>query len=188
MGRRRRRWRSWQRDMDAERFLFLNETATATTMTRRYGRGPAGRRLVAAVPHGHGKTTPFIAGLRRTGIIAALVLDGPMTGRAFCAYVEQVLLPALDPGEVVVLDNLAAHQVKGIQAAIATAGAPLLDLPPDSPDRNPIEMVFAKFKAMLRKTAARTQHQRWTAIGDLIPAVSAAACPSYLHHCGYDAT
>jgi hypothetical protein len=105
--RRRHRWRIWQRYMDAERFLFLDETATATNMTRRYGRCPAGRRLAAAVPHGHWKTTTFIAGLRRTGIIAPLVLDGPLTGRAFCAYVEQVLLPALDPGDVVVLDNLA---------------------------------------------------------------------------------
>jgi transposase len=188
VARRRHRWRIWQRYMDAGRFLFLDETATATNMTRRYGRCPAGRRLVAAVPYGHWRTTTFIAGLRKTGIIAPLVLDGPMTGRAFCAYVEQVLLPALDPGDVVVLDNLAAHKVKGVQAAIAAAGAHLLYLPPYSPDLNPIEMVFAKFKAMLRKTAARTRHQLWAAIGDLIPTVSAAECASYLHHCGYHAT
>jgi DDE superfamily endonuclease len=114
--RRRHRWRIWQRHMDAGRFLFLDARApeaieaTATNTTRRYGRCPAGRRLAAAVPHGHWKTATFIAGLRRTGIIAPLVLDGPMTGRAFCAYVEQVLLPALDPGDVVVPDNLAAHK------------------------------------------------------------------------------
>jgi transposase len=188
VARRRRRWRTWQRHLDAGHFLFLDETATATNMTRRDGRCPAGRRLVAAVPHGHWKTTTLIAGLRQSGITAPLVLDGPMTGRAFRAYVEQFLVPVLAPGDIVVLDNLAAHKVKGIQAAIAAAGAHLLYLPPYSPDLNPIEMVFAKLKAMLRKAAARTRHQLWTALGDLIPAVSAAECASYLHHCGYDAT
>ena len=107
----RRLWRAWQRFMDPSRFVFLDETAAATTMARRYGRAPFGARLVAAVPHGHWRTTTFIAGLRQTGIIAPLVLDGPMTGTAFCAYVEQFLAPALAPGDVVVLDNLAAHKV-----------------------------------------------------------------------------
>jgi hypothetical protein len=105
----RRRWRVWQRFMDPSRFVFLDETATATNMTRRYGRSPSDRRLVAAVPHGHWRTTTFIAGLRQTGILAPLVLDGPVTGIAFRAYVEQALAPALAPGDVVVLDNFAAH-------------------------------------------------------------------------------
>ena len=109
--------------MDASRFVFLDETGTATNMARRYGRSPSEQRLVAAVPHGHWQTTTFLAGLRQTGIVAPLVLAGPMTGTAFRAYVEQFLAPALEPGDVVVLDNLAAHKVDGVRQAIAEAGA-----------------------------------------------------------------
>jgi DDE superfamily endonuclease len=123
--------------MDPTRFVFLDETATATTMTRHYGRSPSDQRLVAAVPHGHWQTTTFVAGLRQTGIVAPLVLDGPMTGVAFRAYVEQFLAPALAPGDVVVLDNLAAHKVDGVRQAVATAGASVLYLPPYSPDLAP---------------------------------------------------
>ena len=101
--------------MDPTRFVFLDETGTATNMARRYGRSPSDQRLIAAVPHGHWRTTTFIAGLRQTGIIAPLVLNGPMTGLAFRAYVEQFLAPALEPGDVVVLDNLAAHKVDGVR-------------------------------------------------------------------------
>jgi transposase len=119
----RRRWRVWQRFMDPARFVFLDETGTATNMARRYGRSQSSERLVAAVPHGHWQTTTLIAGLRQGGIIAPLVLDGPMTGPAFRAYIEQFLAPALDPGDVVVLDNLAAHKVEGVRQAIAAAGA-----------------------------------------------------------------
>src|SRR5512132_1354297 len=108
--------------MDPSRFVFLDETAPATNMTRRYGRSPSDRRLVAAVPHGHWRTTTFIAGLRQTGILAPLVLDGPVTGIAFRAYVEQALAPALAPGDVVVLDNFAAHKVDGVRQALAAAG------------------------------------------------------------------
>jgi hypothetical protein len=128
----RRRWRAWQRFMDPARFVFLEETGTATNMTRRYGRGPSDRRLVAAVPHGHWRTTTFVAGRRQTGIVTPLVLDGPMTGPAFRAYVEQFLAPALEPGDVVVLDNLAAHRVDGVRQAIKAAGASILYLPPYS--------------------------------------------------------
>ena len=120
--------------MDGSRFVFLDETGLNTKMTRLYGRAPRGERLVAAVPHGHWRTSTFIAGLRQSGIIAPLVLDGPMTGAAFRAYVEQALAPALKPGDVVVMDNLAAHKVAGIEEAIAMTGASLLYLPPYSPD------------------------------------------------------
>lgn len=112
--------------MDGSRFVFLDETGLNTKMTRRYGRAPRGERLVAAVPHGHWRTTTFIAGLRQSGVIAPLVLDGPMTGAAFRAYVEQALAPTLKPGDVVVMDNLAAHKVVGIEEAITLAGASLL--------------------------------------------------------------
>jgi transposase len=178
----RRLWRRWRRFMDAAHFVFLDETATATTMARRYGRCPAFERLVAAVPHGHWHTTTFIAGLRQTGIIAPLVLDGPLTGPTFRADVEQFLAPALEPGDVVVLDNLTAHKVDGVRQAIAAAGASILYLPPYSPDLNPIEQLFAKLKALLRKAAARTQDELWQAIGRLLAAVPPSECANYLNH------
>jgi len=184
----RRRWRSWQPFMDPARFVFLDETATATNMTRRYGRSPSEQRLVAAVPHGHWKTTTFLAGLRQSGVVAPLVLDGPMTGTAFRAYVEQFLAPALAPGDVVVLDNLAAHKVAGVRQAIAAAGASILYLPPYSPDLNPIEQLFAKLKALLRKIAARTNDELWSTIGRLLETCPAAECSNYLRHCGYGST
>jgi hypothetical protein len=128
--------------MDPASFVFLDETSAATNMVRRHGWGPKGERLVDATPHGHWKTTTFVAGLRSTGIIAPLVLDGPMTGDVFLAYVRQFLAPALSPGDVVVMDNLSAHKVVGVQHAIAAAGASILYLPPYSPDLNPIEQMF----------------------------------------------
>jgi transposase len=171
--------------MDPARFVFLDETGTATNMTRRYGRSPSDRRLVAAVPHGHWRTTTFVAGLRQTGVVAPLVLDGPMTGTAFRAYVEQFLAPTLAPGDVVVLDNLAAHKVAGVRQAIAAAGASILYLPPYSPDLNPIEQLFAKLKALLRKAAARTRDALWATIGRLLEAYPPVECTNYLSHCGY---
>jgi len=174
--------------MDPARFIFLDETGTATNMARRYGRSPCGARLVGAVPQGHWKTTTFIAGLKQSGIVAPLVLDGPMSGPAFRAYVEQFLAPALAPGDVVVLDNLPAHKVAGVRQAIAAAGAAILYLPPYSPDLNPIEPLFAKLKALLRKTAARTRDDLWQAIGRLLDTCSPTECANYLHHCGYGST
>jgi transposase len=184
----RRRWRAWQRFMDPVRFVFLDETGTATNMARRYGRSPCGERLIGAVPQGHWKTTTVIAGLKQSGIVAPLVLDGPMTGPAFRAYVEQFLAPALEPGDVVVLDNLPAHKVDGVRQAIAAAGASILYLPPYSPDLNPIEQLFAKLKALLRTAAARTKDELWQAIGRLLATVPPSECVNYLNHCGYGST
>jgi transposase len=174
--------------MDPARFVFLDETGTATNMTRRYGRSLSGTRLVAAVPHGHWHTTTFVAGLRQSGIIAPLVLDGAMTGTAFRAYVEQFLAPALEPGDVVVLDNLAAHKVAGVREAIARAGSSILYLPPYSPDLNPIEQLFAKLKALLRNAAARRRDELWSTIGRLLNACPPVECQHYLSHCGYGST
>ena len=185
VARERSRWRGWQRFMDPARFVFLDETGTATNMARRYGRGLLGERLVSAVPHGHWRTTTFVAGLRQSGVVAPLVLDGPMTGTAFRAYVEQFLAPALTPGDVVVLDNLAAHKVAGVRQALAAAGASLLYLPPYSPDLNPIEQLFAKFKALLRKAATRTKEELWSTIGRLLATVPPDECARYLRHCKY---
>ena len=172
--------------MDPSRFVFLDETGATTAMVRRYGRCARGERLVDAAPAGHWKTTTFVAGLRASGIIAPLVLDGPMTGEVFRAYVEQMLAPALRPGDVVVMDNLPAHKVAGVEAAIQRVGASLLRLPSYSPDLNPIEQLFAKLKAMLRSAAARTKDALWDTIGRSLEAFSETECRNYLAHCGYD--
>ena len=171
--------------MDPASFVFLDETGAATNMIRHYGWGPKGKRLVDAAPHGHWRTTTFVAGLRSTGLIAPLGLDGPMTGQAFRAYVEQVLAPALSPGDVVVLDNLAAHRVAGVREAIAAAGASVLHLPPYSPDLNPIEQLFAKLKARLRKAAVRTRDALWETIGNLLDVFSPVECRNYIKNTGY---
>jgi transposase len=172
--------------MDASRFVFLDETGTATNMTRRYGRAPRGQRVVDAVPHGHWLTTTFVAGLRENGIVAPLVVDGPMRGEIFRAYVEQMLAPALSKGDVVVLDNLAAHKVAGVAEAIRAVGASLLYLPPYSPDLNPIEQLFAKLKALLRKAGARTKEALWTTIGELLDAFPSEECRNSIRNCGYE--
>ena len=181
----RRFWRAWQRFMDPAAFVFLDETGAATNMVRRYGWGPIGERLVDAAPQGHWCTTTFVAGLRATGIIAPLVLDGPMTGDIFRAYVEQFLAPALSPGDIVVMDNLPAHKVAGVREAITAVGASVLYLPPYSPDLNPIEQMFAKLKALLGKAAARTREALWTAIGNLLSAFTQDECRNYLENSGY---
>ena len=174
MAARRRLWRSWQPFMDPERFVFLDEAGAATNMIRRYGWAPRGERLIQAAPHGHWCTTTFVAGLRSTGLVAPLVLNGPMHGPAFLAYVEQVLTPVLRPGDVVVMDNLGAHKVAGVEDAIRAVGASLLYLPPYSPGLNPIEQAFAKLKALLRRAAARTRDTLWSGIGQLLSQFSPA--------------
>src|SRR3954470_23786684 len=186
VARHRSRWRVWQRYMDGERFVFIYETAATTAMTRLYGGSPRGERLVDAVPAGHWKTTTVVAGLRASGIIAPFVLDGPMTGAVFRAYVEQVLAPALEPGDAVVMDNLAVHKVAGVQEAIRAAGASVLYLPSYSPDFNPIEQLFAKLKALLRKAAARTQNALWETIGTQLDDFTPAECQNYIVNSGYE--
>jgi len=173
--------------MDGRRFVFLDETAATTAMTRLYGWGQRGERLVDAAPWGHWKTSTFIAGLRSDGVIAPCVLDGAMTGELFRAYVEQVLAPALTPGDVVVMDNLPVHKVAGVETAIRTAGASLLYLPSYSPDLNPIEQLFAKLKALLRKAAARTKDALWTMIGALLDQFTPDECANYFKNSGYGA-
>jgi transposase len=171
--------------MDPASFVFIDETGVTTNMVRRYGWGPKGDRLVDAAPYGHWRATTFVAGLRSTGLIAPLVLDGPMNGTAFRAYVVQFLAPTLSPGDVVVMDNLAAHKVAGVREAIAAAGASILYLPPYSPDLNPIEQMFAKLKALLRKASARTRETLWTIIGQLLHTFSPVACQNDLANSRY---
>ena len=160
---RRLAWLESQPDLDPRRLVFIDETGASTKMARLRGRSKRGQRCRAAVPHGHWKTTTFTAGLRRDGLTAPMLLDGPMNGVAFLAYVEQVLVPTLVPGDQVIMDNLPAHKVSGVKQAIEAAGATRLLLPPYSPDFNPIEQAFAKLKALLRKAAARTVDDLWDA-------------------------
>ena len=166
--------------------MFVDETGTSTKMARRYGRAPKGERCRAPVPHGHWKTTTFTAGLRLSGMVAPLVLDGPMTGAAFLAYVEQMLVPTLVPGDIVVMDDPPAHKVGGVRTAIEAAGASLRYLPPYSPDFNPIEMAFAKLKALLRGVAARTIPTLWQAVAAALDRVTPDECQNYFIAAGYE--
>ena len=155
-------------------------------MARLRGRAPRGQRCRAGIPHGHWKTTTFTAGLRLNGLAAPWLLDGPMDGEAFLAYVRRVLVPDLTPGDIVIMDNLPAHKVSGVRQTIEAAGASLLYLPPYSPDFNPIEMAFAKLKALLRKAAKRTIEQLWNAVADAIRAFTPNECINYFAAAGYD--
>jgi transposase len=154
-------------------------------MIRLRGRAPRGQRLVDKTPHGHWKTSTFVAGLRCNGVIAPAVFDGPINGDLFLAYVEQVLVPTLRAGDTVIIDNLSSHKLAGVRDAIEAAGAALLFLPAYSPDLNPIEMLFAKLKALLRAIAAKTIPTLWDAIGALVATVSAAECANFFRHAGY---
>ena len=167
--------------------MFIDETWASTKMARTHGRAPRGERLRSPIPHGHWKTTTFVAALRTSGMVAPMVLDGPINGVAFQAYVDQVLVPDLEPGDIVVMDNLGSHKGAGVRIAIEAAGASLLYLPPYSPDFNPIENAFAKLKAMLRKAAERTIDGLWNAIGRIIDTVTPEECTNYFAAAGYDA-
>ncbi|MFG1464568.1 IS630 family transposase [Xanthobacter sp. DSM 24535] len=182
----RHAWFDGQPDLDPGRLVFIDESGTSTKMARLYGRAPRGERCRAPVPHGHWKTTTFVGGLTLEGIVAPMTIDGAMTGAAFLAYVEQLLVPTLSPGDVVVLDNLPAHKPAAIREAIEAAGAVVLFLPPYSPDFNPIEMAFSKMKASLRKAAARTLPSLWDAIRDAIDAVTPNDARSFFTACGYE--
>ena len=183
---RRWEWFETQPDLDPSRLVFIDETWASTNMARTHGRAPRGQRLRAAIPHGHWKTTTFVAGLRTCGMVAPMVLDGPINGEFFQAYVDQVLVPELRPGDVVVMDNLGSHKGPGVKEAIEAVGASLLYLPPYSPDFNPIENAFAKLKAMLRKASERTIDGLWTAIGRIIETFTPTECANYFAAAGYD--
>jgi transposase len=165
--------------------VFIDETWAKTNMTRRHGRCAKGRRLVAKVPHGQWRTLTFLAALRCDRIVAPCVIDGPINGQAFRAYVEQGLLPALSPGDVVIMDNLGSHKGKAIRRAIRAKGAKLLFLPKYSPDLNPIEQAFAKLKTLLRKLDARSVEATWKGIGQLLDAFSPDECANYFKNAGY---
>ncbi len=181
----REAWRKNQVSLDPAHLLFIDETATATNMTRLRGRSMQGQRLIGKAPHGHRKTTTFVAALRNDRITAPLVIDGAMNGKTFIRYLEQFLVPTLAPNDIVVMDNLAVHKVAGVKSAIESAGASVLYLPAYSPDLNPIEMVFAKLKALLRKASERTVRKLWERIGELLQEFTSKECQNYLTHQGY---
>ena len=185
MARKRARWKRYQHRIDPRCLVFIDETWAKTNMTRTHGRSRRGERLLAKVPHGAWKTLTFIAALRHDRITAPMVLDGPINGDWFRAWVEQALIPTLKPGDVVVLDNLGSHKGQAVRQAIRKTGAHLLFLPPYSPDLNPIEQVFSKLKTLLRKVDARTVEATWRSIGSLLDHFNPDECAKYLVNSGY---
>ena len=202
---RREAWFEGQLDLDPARLVFIDETWASTNMARARGRAPRGQRLRAAVPHGHWKTTTFVAGLRQDGIVAPFVLDGPINRNSFETYVDRVLVPDLRSGDIVIMDNLSSHKGPRVRKLIEAASASLLYLPPYSPplptppssawrgpwpappDFNPIENAFAKLKTLLRKAAERTIGALWDRIGNILDAFTPRECANYFATAGYDA-
>lgn len=174
--------------MDPDRFVFLDETGLNTALTRLYGRAPRGQRLVESVPEGHWQTTTLLAAIRRDGVVGALELPGATDALAFRTYLDRVLLPALRPGDIVVLDNLSAHKARAVARAIRKVGAGCWYLPQYSPDFNPIEKIWAKIKALVRKAKARTTEALWDAIAEALAAVTPQDCQGCFAFCGYHAT
>jgi transposase len=174
--------------VDPGRFVFLDELGAHTALTRLYGRAPRGERVVGRVPQAHWQTTTVIGAIRQVGVVAALALEGSADEAAFQAYVEQVLVPALRPGDIVVLDRLQAHRGPKVARAIRKAGAGVWYLPPYSPDFNPIEKIWAKVKAWLRKAGARATEALWEALAQALQAITAQDCENSFAHCGYPAT
>jgi transposase len=181
-------WRAGQAKLDPKHLVFIDETWAKTNMTRVRGRSLRGKRLIARVPHGHWSTTTFVGALRVSGLTAPLVVDGPINGAIFLAYVQQHLVPTLQPGDIVIMDNLRAHKVAGVSSAIEVAGARVAYLPPYSPDLNPIETVFSKFETLLRKSEERTVEALWKACGKLLDFFDESECRNHIRHCGYSYT
>jgi transposase len=182
---RRAAWVEERLGWDASHLVFIDESGARTNLVRQYGRCLRGRRLVAYAPHGHWKTTTFVVALRAEGLTAPMVLDGAMNGQAFLAYVRQVLVPTLQPGDLVVMDNLSSHKAAGVRQAIEQTGARLMYLPPYSPDLNPIELAFSKLKWLLRSAAERTVDTLCSRLGQLLEAFPPQQCRNYFRHCGY---
>ena len=181
-------WKANQSSLDPVRLVFIDETAATTKMVRAHARAPRGQRALAHQPFGHWKTTTFTAALRHNSLTAPFVLDGPMDRQAFLAYIDKVLGPTLEPGDIVIMDNLPAHKGDDVRALIEARGASLLFLPPYSPDLNPIELAFSKFKALLRKAAERTVPNLWDRIGHVLNDFTPQECSNYFRHDGYAPT
>lgn len=185
MARRRTRWKTYQSRISVSRLVFIDETWVKTNMAPLRGWGPRGQRLKATAPFGHWKTQTFIAALRHDRIDAPWVIDGPINGQLFLIYVEKILAPTLQPGDVVILDNLGSHKTKAARAAVRAAGAHLIFLPPYSPDLNPIEQVFAKLKHLMRKAQPRDVEATWRKAGQLLDLFTPQECAHYFANAGY---
>lgn len=183
----REAWVELQPTLAGKRLIFLDETGVTTNMVRRYGRAPRDQRVKGYAPAGHWKITTFIAGLSCDGLVAPFVVDQPMNRQIFTQYVRQFLVPELSPGDIVILDNLSSHKGSEAAALVEACGATLLFLPPYSPDLNPIEMVFAKFKQLLRMAKERTREDLWNRIGAIVDCFLPDECQNYLRHAGYAA-
>lgn len=181
----RREWQAFQPTLDITKLVFLDETGTSTNMARRSGRAPRGERCVASVPHGHWHTTTFVAGLRHDDLSAPMVTDGAMMGALFLKYVQEFLCPTLHPGDIVIADNLRSHTVAEVKEAIEAVGARIRYLPPYSLDLNPIEKLFAKLNALLRKAAPRTVDTLWKDSGTLLARFTPDECTRYFASSGY---
>jgi transposase len=181
----REAWKADRANLDPDKLVFIDETGASTKMVRLRGRCRRGQRLLAKAPFGHWKTTTFTAGLRRNALVAPFILEGPMNGEAFRVYVEKILVPALAPDNIVVMDNLPAHKVAGVRKLIADAGAEMRLLPAYSPDLNPIEMAFSQLKSHLRKAAERTVPALWDRIGQCLDEITPQACANYFAEAGY---
>ncbi len=182
----RQAWFEGQDSLEIERLFFIDECGTNTKMARTRGRSLRGERCQAAIPHGHWNTTTLVAALSTSGIAAPMILDGAMNGDMFTAYVSQVLLKELRPGDIVIMDNLPAHKVAAVRVALKGAGATLIYLPPYSPDFNPIEKAFSQIKAHLKKAAARTKEALDAAIAKAIDTVTPQNAVNYFAACGYE--
>ena|ERR1700744_1977873 len=178
-------WRSRQSHWDIRHLVFIDETSLNTKLARLYGRCPRGERCLSAVPHGHWQTSTFIAALRYQQIEAPFLVDGPVDAEVFTVYLEQVLGPCLQPGDILILDNLATHKVQAVAQLLFAKGVGLRYLPPYSPDLNPIEMAFAKLKAHLRQAAARTLGELESAVAHSLDTFSAADCTAFFRHAQY---
>jgi transposase len=182
---RRTAWRVKQLGLNPPHLVFIDETAVKTNFTRLRGRAPRGQRLVEKVPYGHWKTTTLIAALDMRGMRCALTVDGAVNGEVFRTFIRQVLAPTLHPGDLVVLDNLAAHKVAGVREAITAAKAEVVYLPPYSPDLNPIENAFSKLKQGLRSAQHRTQETLWNNTQQVLETITPSDADGYFRHCGY---
>jgi transposase len=188
VARARQKWIREQGMLDPARLVFIDESAVSTNMVRLRGRAESGLRVVGHAPFGEWKTITFVAGLRHNKMVAPFAIEGAMNGETFRAYVEQILAPTLQPNDIVLMDHVPTHKVAGIREAIEKAHATLVYLPKYSPDLNPIEFSYSKFKAFLRKVAARTVQDLYRAIRSFVPQLSAQECANYFRHAGYAST
>jgi transposase len=181
----RQRWHPALAEIPLARLVFLDESGASTTMTRLRGWAPRGERAVGAVPQGDWKTVTLLCAIRRQGPVAPLVFEGALNGEIFLEWTQRFLRRELRAGDVVVLDNLRTHAVAGFEKLVRSRGARVLYLPPYSPDFNPIENMWSKVKAYLRKAKARTFDALVTAVGKALASVSKEDCIGFFHHCGY---